>query len=363
VSDIIRVRAVLTDRIVWITLAGALALRLLVAVGSPYLPDETERSFPLADSISFAPDSWHLPIRGPEHPALPSYIVKASQTVFGMSPLGRRAFHVGIGMLMIVVVAIIAHQWQGLVVARWAVVLLAVNEYQVAASAYATAKGPHLLFVALSLWAFASAIRSGRPRHLWLATAGVGLAFYSKEYAALLLPIYAVVLWLPGLRGMFRLSHQLIAAGVFALLIAPDVVWHLLPGPDDFRWTYGDHLARITGISVTPGYLMFYLRDVMQAAHVAVTGRFIADGAAENPSMNSLLGAVLLAGVCWATFSWRRDATTQLLLLTFWSMLGFFVFFAPDAPDRTPYAWYWIDITLFPATLLAAHWLTVLTRR
>jgi len=358
-----RVRAVLTDRIVWITLACALALRLLVAVSSPYLPDEHDRSFPLADSISFAPDSLHLPIRGPEHPAFPSYVVKASQTLFGMSPIGRRAIHVVIGLLMIVVIAIIAHQWHGIVVARWAAVLLAVNEYHVAVSAYATAKGPHLLFVALSLWAFTCAIRSGRPRHLWLAAAGVGLAFYSKEYAALLLPIYAVVLWLPGHRGTFRLSHQVIAAGVFALIIAPDIVWHLFPSPDDFRWTYGDHLARITGISFTPGYLMFYLRDAIQAAHLAITGHLIPDGAAENPSMNSVLGAMLLAGVVWATLYCRRDVIAQLLLLTFWSMLGFFVLFAPDASDLTPYAWYWIDITLFPATLLAAQWMATLTRR
>ena len=356
-------RAVLTDRLVVCALACAVALRLAVAVALPYLPDESERSIPLADEIASASSIADLPLRGPEHPALPSYVVAASQSLFGTSPLGRRTLHLWMGLLMIVVVAAIAFHWQGIVVARWASWLMAFNEYHIGVSAYATAKAPHLLAVALSLWAFSRALTSHRPADLWMATAWVAVACYAKEYAALLLPIYAVALWLPGLRGTFRLSHQVVAALVFLVLMTPDIVWHLLPRPGDQRWTIQQHLARVS-IDVNLGYLMFYLRDVMQAGHHAMTGLWIADGAVENPSMNSLMGALLLAGVVWTTGrSTDRSVTRQALLLTFWPILAFFVCLAPEREHLTPSAWYWVDMTLFPATLCAAAWAASATGR
>ena len=90
----------------------------------------------------------HLPLRGENHPALPAYVVKASSTLFGTSPLGYRVAARPAGLLhhradLSPRRASGTARWP----ARWAAALLAFNEYYLDVSSRATAHVPHLLFV------------------------------------------------------------------------------------------------------------------------------------------------------------------------------------------------------------------------
>jgi 4-amino-4-deoxy-L-arabinose transferase-like glycosyltransferase len=303
-------------------LVAAFWLRLHVATTKPYLPDEVERSFKLANSISWSPDLINLPIRGVDHPALPSYFVKLSRSLFGWSPLGQRLVHILTGLLTLLVVFRLAEQWSGATAARWATALLAFNEYHVGVSSYATAKGPFLFFVAL--------VALCRPRYRqWLRR--------------------------PALLG---------AALVFLVVISPDVVWNLRAAPEGDQATYGDHLARIGGLGFTRHYFLFFARDAIQTVNLWLTGQPEIDTVAENPSMNSVLGVVLFVTVVAYTCRRRRwDEIGVFLLVTFWATLGFFVLIRPgDAVlERDPVAWYWVDAVLFPAVVVTGHVLAAAT--
>src|SRR5262245_29065434 len=96
----------------------ALALRIYLAVTVPYIHDEENNAIPLARTISFAPSSLHLPLRGENHGALPAYVVKVSSELFGTSPLAYRALHILLGIGTILLVYMTTHEWYGPVGAR-----------------------------------------------------------------------------------------------------------------------------------------------------------------------------------------------------------------------------------------------------
>src|SRR5258705_13924212 len=82
------------DIVFFLILLVALLIRLGLAVTAEYIHDEENTSIPLSKTIAFAPGHVHLPMRGENHGALPAYVVKASSTLFGTSPLGYRLVHV-----------------------------------------------------------------------------------------------------------------------------------------------------------------------------------------------------------------------------------------------------------------------------
>ena len=94
-------------------LVAALLLRLHLASTLPYVHDEENTSIPLAQSISFASDQLHLPIRAVNHPALPAYFVKASSTLFGTTPLAYRSVHVLASMVTILAIFLVTRQSYG----------------------------------------------------------------------------------------------------------------------------------------------------------------------------------------------------------------------------------------------------------
>jgi 4-amino-4-deoxy-L-arabinose transferase-like glycosyltransferase len=353
-----------TDWVLLCVLAASLWMRLHLATTKPYLPDEVERSFKLANSISWSPELVNLPIRGVDHPALPSYFVKLSRSLFGWSPLGQRLVHILTGLLTLLVVFRIADEWSGVVAARWAAGLLAFNEYHIGVSSYATAKGPFLFFVALALYAFTRFLTGERRSSLYLAAGFTGVAFYAKEHAALLLPVFLLTLAQARYRRRLRWTGFLTTALVFFVVISPDLIWNMRAAPDGDHATYGDHLARIGGLGFTRHYFLFFARDAIQALNVWLTGEPEIDTVAENPSMNSVLGLVLVASVVVHTFRRRRgDPISAFLLVTFWAILGFFVLIRPGdtSVERDPLAWYWVDAVLFPAVIVAGHVLATTT--
>ena len=354
----------------------ALLLRLHLAATEPYVHDEINTSIPLSQTISFAPDHLQLPLRGQNHGALPAYVVKASSTVFGTTPLGYRLMHVLLGLATIGLVYRAAREWSGPVAARWAAALLGFNEYYLAVSARATAHAPHLFFAAVAVVAFGMFLRAQRPGYLYAAGVSTALAFYCKEHAALLLPMFLLSLLHPAYRRWLRSPHVYLAASLFLVLLAPDLLWNLTTDPETARVSYGSadvgqatysqHLRRIGGVGLSPYPAMFYGRSAVQGLSTLVTGRALADETPEYPSMDPALGAVLLAAVLvTAIRPAGRARPVSFLLLVFWGLFGFFTFIEKGNPPGRldPVSWIWVEATMVPAVIVTAVWLSSLTGR
>ena len=344
-----------SDVIFVLILLAALLLRLQFATTEPYIHDEENASIPVSQSISFAPGNLQLPIRAENHPALTAYFVKVSSELFGTSPLGYRLIHLIAGMCIIVMTFLLARQWYGLVAARWAAALLAFNEYFLGVSSRATAHIPYLFFAAAAVYAFGRFIGTQRAVYLYAAGVAVGVAFYSKELSALLLPVFMVMLLHARYRHWFRSPHVYLACGLFFLVIGPDLFWNLTTGENVEQATYGDHLQRIGGFGFSPYPFMFFARDVTQWLHGLITGTELFDPVSEYLSMNPAIGVLLLGAVLVTTFRRAAPDGTRFLLLLFLGIFGFFTLIRPGGSPRDldPASWIWVDVTMFPAVILA----------
>jgi 4-amino-4-deoxy-L-arabinose transferase-like glycosyltransferase len=345
---------------------AALLLRIDLANIRPYLHDEANTSIPLARSISFSPGALNLPLHGENHGALPAYIVNGSRELFGASRLGNRLLHVLLSVVTIVLVALVARQWYGLVAARWAAALLAFNEFFFFVSARSTAHVPYLLCVVLAVYGLSRFLAHQRPAHLYVVAVSLGLAFYSKEHAALLMPLAALTLVRPAYRGWLRTRHPYLAGALFLALLVPDIVWNVRAEreptvtsygaqPANYA-TYASHLERIGGLGLSPYPLMFYARSVVQTSHRALFGTELRDETPEYASLNPVLGLVLFASVVAATLRRPRDEVQLSLLPLFWGVFLFFTLIEPgDPPGRLdPVSWIWVESTLVPAVILTA---------
>jgi len=351
--------------LLFLCLVAAFCLRIVVAATQPYLWDEEHNAIPLANSISFSSSHPNLPIRGQHHPALPSYIVKASSALFGHSPLGYRALHVVAGLIGILLIWHLTRLASGDQAALWAAALLAFNEYDVGVSSFATAKGPHLIFMIGSIYAFGRFLLTPRAAWLYAAAAAVGLAFYAKEHALLALPVFAGVLLQSKYRHWFRSPHLYGSLAVVVIVIAPDVLWNLAK-PDPEQAGYGDQFSRIGGLGLNGYPFLFFAHHAIRWVYEAVTGSVLADGVAENPSMNVVLGPLLFGLVVASTFRKKGFSTLRPFLLSlFWFVFIFFVSLRPGRPtlELDPVAWYWTDVVLFPAVILSGSRLANTTGR
>jgi 4-amino-4-deoxy-L-arabinose transferase-like glycosyltransferase len=353
------------DRVLLLILLAALLLRVQLASTQEYVHDEINTSIPLSKTISFSPGQMNLPLRGENHGALPAYVVKTSSTLFGTAPLGYRLMHILLGLTTIVLVYLLANQWAGAIAARWAAALLAFNEYYLAVSSRATAHVPYLFFITTAILAFSRFLATRRPAFVYAAAAALGLAFYCKEHAALLLPFFFVaLLWVGGWKSL-RSPHPYLAALLFAMVVMPDMYWNLTTNRATARATYGSeavgystyssHLERIGGLGFSPYPLMFYARAAVMPLYREVFGTELVDNTPEYPSMNPLLGLLLLGGVIVATVGMRRGrAAPALLLLVFWGVFGFFTLIRPGNPPGRldPVSWIWVEATMLPAVVL-----------
>jgi 4-amino-4-deoxy-L-arabinose transferase-like glycosyltransferase len=346
-------------------LVAAGLVRVHLAVTESYIHDEENTSIPLSRQISFSAGDRYLPLRAVNHPALPAYIVKAGSTLLGPTRFGYRAAHVVTGLLAVLLVSLLARQAYGAWAGRWAAAILGFNEYFLTISSRATAHGPYLLFVAATLYAFSRSLVTGRGWYFYVAGASVGLAFYCKEHAVLLLPALFLTLLLPRHRHWLRRPHPYAACALFALMIAPDVLWNLQANPDVDRVTYGNrdqaqatyatHLKRIGGVGLSPYPLMFYAREPVSAVYARVTGGPPDDNTPEYHAMNAALGVLLLASVLVTTIRPAAgDPLRGLLLLAFWCTFGFFTLIRRgDSPGLDPVSWIWVDATMVSASVLA----------
>jgi 4-amino-4-deoxy-L-arabinose transferase-like glycosyltransferase len=352
----------------------AAVLRVYLGTTAPYIHDEENNAIPLARTISFVPGALNLPLRGENHGALPAYVVKFSSAIFGPSPLGFRALHILLGLGTILIVFRLALDWYGPVAATWAAALLAFNEYYLPISSRVTAQVPFLFLVATALFAFSRFIRFERSRHLYGAAAATGLAFYCKEHAVLLLPVFLLALLHPALRPWLRRPHPYLAAAMFALFIVPDLYWNITT-PETTVVRYGDqealqagyanHLRRIGGLGVSPYPLMFYARRAVMPLYESATGRALVDETPEYPSINPLLGALLLGSVLWTLLRSRHDPATMFLVLTFGFIFALFTLIERGNPPGRldPVSWIWVEATMFPAVVLTGARLADAARR
>jgi len=362
------------DPVVLAIFVVSLVLRLVLASTEGYIHDEDHNAIPLARTISATPGHVHLPLRGENHGALPAYVVKVSSVVFGASPMGYRGLHLLLGLLTLALITRMAWEWYGPIATRWTAALLALNEYGLMVGTRATAHAPFHVCIAAAMYGFSRFVRDGRPAGLYAAGAALGLAFYAKEHAALLVPIFmAAAVFLPTPRRRAALLHGVGALAVFAALIAPDTYWNLRMHPEDSIVTYGDqpalqatyssHLSRIGGLGLSPYPAMFYARSWTSSLVEAVTGTAPRDETREYASMNPVLGLTMLTATGIAIAGFRRHAIQPMLLLMFWGVFGFFTLIKRGNPPGRldPASWIWVEATMFPAALLTGEAMARLT--
>ena len=353
------------DPVVGAILLVALALRLYLAIWSPLLDDESKTYIPNAKAISLRPGQIHLPIRESQHPALPCYIARAGALLAGDGNFAFRLGSLVLGMATIVLVYRAALLWDGRATARWAALLLAVNEYHIAASSLAVELGPQLFFVALAVYAGLRFFADERPRWLYLAAAACGLGFLCREVICLLLPIwFLTVLMFPQRRWLLR-KEPWLAAGLFLLLISPDVICTLIrPLPEQHRYaTYLDHFSRFAGLGFNEYPTWFYLRDLLRIAGRPFTADFN-----DMPTMNLLSGGLLLLGGFMTLLRRRGECASMFLALAFWGIYGLFTLMLLGTPRRDDVSldervFHTVDVTLVPGVLMAGAMLARLAGR
>lgn len=325
----------------------ALAARLLMVLTSVYQWDEDREWIRLANTISFDPAAPHLPLRGVTHPVLPAYFIHLGSLLLGAGPVGFRIFSVLAGALTVLAAYRIVERRAGPLGGAIAAAAIALNEYHVMVSSVAVDMVFYLLFSLLALGAFLRFLEEPRARWLVLTGLFTGLGYCCNERAGLLVPLWCAALVFTGNARWLLRWPTWAALGVFAAFFA---LARTQAGS-------GGQLDRFAGFGVTAQPLAFYgksaVRKLLSLVHTGFK-----DWAPEYPSMNVLLGAALLAGTGLALVSGklRKDPAVRTCLALFAAVLALLVFvdtrFNEEA-NLAPQAWYWADLSLLPAALLA----------
>jgi len=342
-----------------LVLLVALSARIYLAGMSAYVWDEDRYWIPLARSISFEPGHLNLPMRGASHPALPAYLIRAGSAVFGQGPFGYRAASILAGLMTVGVAGWLGWRWLGAKAGLLAAALLAVNEYHLGLSVFASEKIFYLLFLMLSAFAFAEFLRNERPSWLYGAAVFAGLSVLCREITLLAGPVYFLALLAGGKASWLRRREPYIAGLIFIAVISPDLVFNFLQpqvvahGEEGYR----EHLQRIGGIGFTRQHLLFYARDVIAWIY-RIRGQHLFDPAAEYASTNSVAGLMMVLCAAWAVWRWKHaDSVARMFAIFFFFPLTFFLLTKPGIPKEglDPVVWFWVDITLVPGILLMAY--------
>jgi hypothetical protein len=133
------------------------------------------------------------------------------------------------GVITVYLVYEIGRQLYGRRAGLVAALLMALMPYHVVVSRQVLLDGPMTMFATLTLLLLVRFVLSGRAAWLYATGAAMGLTFLSKETSIVLLfAIYAFLALTPELR--VRLRDLAIAAGVFAVVIAPFPLSLMLAG-------------------------------------------------------------------------------------------------------------------------------------
>jgi 4-amino-4-deoxy-L-arabinose transferase-like glycosyltransferase len=374
--------------------AGA-GLRYSNAATAPLEGIERFEFIPAATTLSWD----HHPIRLAQHGAVPAYLIRLSAALFGDSDLGFRMLGVVVGTATIALLFLIAARWWGSVAGLTVATLLSIERYHATVSARAVDLPFDLFFVTLAVYCFsrflevssdpARTVQAGR----WLfgAAAASAVGFLCKEFTALMLPVFFMSLLSTRHRVWLRRPQAWLAAGLFVVLIAPDLYSNLTITPaeradllgrqkaawahrgdmledpetveDGFYMSYGDQLSRFRSIGFNSEPFYFYFGDILNGLGVPHDNQFN-----EFPFMHPVLAVALWAAVIAAALRRGKDAFTVFLVTMF---VALFVPFSlvilgePRGvfPSDSQALWYWVDRTMLPALLLTGRWAAVAFRR
>jgi hypothetical protein len=324
---------------------------------SVYLWDEDREWIPLASTIRFDPENLNLPIQGRTHPVLPAYMMRLGTLLWGENPLGFRFFSMLAGVLTVLVAYRLARQAGGPAAGLATALLLALNEYHVVMSSVAVDGVFFLFFTVLAIGAFMKFLQTPGGSALILTGLLTGLAYLCNERALLLLPVWGTVVLLKPYRPWLRRWPTWVAVLLFFLVISPDLLKGWVENTGQAQAAYSDHLARVSGFGITPQPLAFFGKTALTAL-LAAFGLSFKDWAPEYPAMNELFGAAMLLGilVILLTRELRSRTVVRLWLAIFFLafiVLSFLDTKYDESSHLGPQAWYWMDITLLPAALLA----------
>ena len=216
---------------VLIAAAGA-ALRLVFAVVTPLVPDETYYW------------DWSRRLAGGyfDHPPVVALFIRAGTTVFGVSAFGIRVVPVLAGLGAVLAVIALARRVGGDEAALRASIVLACIPLAGGGLVLATPDGALLLFTGLALLAVERAIRTGTSRRAALgawALAGIWCgAAMSSKYTGILLPVSLAVALavVPSLRRHFATPGPYVAVVLASVVMVPVLLWNAQHDWASFRF-------------------------------------------------------------------------------------------------------------------------------
>ncbi len=236
-------RRVEGTRLAIAVVAGAAAVRLLVAAVVPLVPDEAY----------YWEWSRHLAAGYFDHPPAIAWLIRAGTAVAGDTPFGVRVVPVLVGCAGSLAAVLLACRLGGGRAAVRAAVLIAVLPLAGVGLVLATPDVPLLASAGIALWAIDHAIaapptdaagRSAGPARpsaglAWWVVAGLatGAGLLSK-YTIVLLPagIALACVVSPRLRGQLRAPSPYVACAIALLLFAPVVAWNAAHGWASFAF-------------------------------------------------------------------------------------------------------------------------------
>lgn len=362
-------------------------LRFANASTAPLEEIESYEYMPIAMTLSWD----HHPARMAQHGAAPVYLIRLGSLIFGESNLGLRMMSILAGTATIALLYLIAARWWGPLAGLLAATLLAFERYHIGVSARAIDLPFDLFFITLAMYCFSEFLRSSDEgsetnqgaRWLYGAAAASALGFLCKELTALMVPALFLSLISTRRARWLRRPAPWLAAGLFALMITPDVYTSLTITPaergalyerqqtsmrargivqedpaevaDGYFMSYGDQLSRFRSVGFNREPFYFYFGDILNGIGVPHQNEFD-----EFPFMHPILACIVWAGVATAATRKRKDVVTVFLLTMFVVMLLPFTLVTMGAPHGafptdSRMLWYWVDRSMLPAVLLTSH--------
>jgi len=191
-----------------------------------------------------------------DHPAMTSWMVRASTALVGHSFLGVRAITLACSVGVIWILFDALRRLYDERTAQHVSLLVLLLPVTSVIGAEAAPDGPLLFFWCATLWAFVHALSGGGTRAWLLAGLFLGLALDSKYHAAVLAAGVLLFLWgSPEHRGWLRRREPYLAALVALVAFSPTLVWNAQHGFRSFLYQG----SRIAGHSFTSRELRDFL--------------------------------------------------------------------------------------------------------
>ncbi|MBX7118748.1 MAG: glycosyltransferase family 39 protein [Gemmatimonadaceae bacterium] len=220
-----------------LVLAGATALRLVLAAAVPLFPDEAY----------YWDWSRHLAGGYFDHPPVIAWCIAAGTALLGDSALGVRLVPILVGSSGTVALTLAARRLAGDRAARYIALLFAVLPLSAAGLVLATPDAPLLGALAWTLFALTGALAApvGAATRWWLgAGLAIGLAMASK-FTGVFFPLALLVAfaWHAPLRARFREPGPYLAVAVASAVMAPVLLWNAQHDWIAFRFQLGHGLG------------------------------------------------------------------------------------------------------------------------